>query len=143
MRYGHLGGGVQLTREEADIVISVMEDWFWAIERGEVNKRMPDVLGERWHSSEVDRVITHIDDFFDNELKMHESYWQMQGVDSKGVGIDTPPEFKRLTGLSRVAFVQQVKAAKGKAKLIAEARAVKEGVEIIEYARESADYEWE
>jgi len=88
-----------------EAVINCMDDWFWAIEDGTASKRMPDPSGKRYSKEEVDKTIGILDWEFQNELQGQfgapRPYWTSQGM-------DMPPDFNRLQGMSREAFVQRM-----------------------------------
>ncbi len=105
---------IQLVRtENVQRIIDVMEDWFWAIENDTANERLPDPHGERYSEEYIDGFIRIVDGFFEDELREHPRYWQ--GKEHKkpelkqGKIIDCPPDFNRLQGASREAFVQEIK----------------------------------
>lgn len=98
---------------KAQAVISVMEDWFQAIEAGTAPDRMPDPKGERYPSRYIDKFIQVIDSFFAEEIKKNRDYWKGEGYIKpqlkNGKPIDSPPDFNRLQGMAREAFVQELK----------------------------------
>jgi len=91
-------------------VIDVMEDWFQAIEAGTANKRLPDISGTRYTKEEVDDFIDRIDKFFESELSHHADYHARIGIRTSGVPMNVPPEFNRLRGAAREAFMQALRA---------------------------------
>ena len=91
---------------ETQRVIAVMEEWFWAIEDGSANLRMPDLtkpLPDR-----VDEIIKVIDDRINYEIEFSSYYFRDVGMETKEKPIDIGADFCRLQGLSRDAFVQDV-----------------------------------
>ena len=96
-------------QSDAQFVIDVMEEWFVAIEDGSANLRYPDPLGVRYTEVEADAFVKLVDDFYEDEVVGHYSYWQSIGLKSKGKSIDATPDFKRLEGASREAFMQDIK----------------------------------
>jgi hypothetical protein len=96
-------------------VIKVMDEWFWAIENGTAQKRRPDPQGQRYTEEEVDAFIKGIDDEFEHQINSAAKYHAETGLVTKGKPIDLPPEFNRLKGASREAFMQAIKKAKQEA----------------------------
>ena len=94
-----------------DLTITVMEEWHQAILDGTAHWRLPDPAGERYDEEHVDRVIHVVMQYFENELVHSPGYHKMAGIRSRGVPMDAMPQFDRLEGASREAFVQAVKAA--------------------------------
>ena len=116
--------------DKAELIMDVLEEWFDAIEDGTANDRMPDLMGKRYSEEEIDSTIRSIDLYFEGQLH-NLTYWAWQGekgreyveldrdtnefkvmskIEPRGVPIDTPPEFNRIEGIAREAFVQDVKA---------------------------------
>lgn len=90
-------------------VIDALERWFWAIENGTSDKWYPDPKGQRYSQEEVDRFVKMIDWEFEFELLNHPDYHAREGQKTRGIPMELPPEFNRLTGASREAFVQDIK----------------------------------
>jgi hypothetical protein len=99
--------------ERVQRIIDILDDWFWAMENGTANDRLPDPDGAHYSEEYIDGFIRLIDGFFENELRKHARYWQGKDFQKPtlkhGKAIDIPPDFNRLKGLSREAFVQEIK----------------------------------
>lgn len=86
-------------------VREVLEDWFWAMERGEVDGRLPDpgfpveITGEM-----ADLVVREIDEGYERELRT----WAHK---PEAGGYQLGPGFGRLKGEQRVALAQALWAA--------------------------------
>jgi hypothetical protein len=84
----------------------LLEDWFRAMEAGEVTRRMPDpVYPARIDMQVVDQMIDHIDREFEKELRA----WA--GLEAAG-GYTEGPGFSRLKPAQRLALAQQLHALK-------------------------------
>lgn len=99
----------------AQQVIDVMEEWFQAIEAGTANDRIPNPDDKSPSMEEANKMIEKIDKFIEQEVTEHDDYWERTGMAFKGKPIDKPSDFKRLVGLSRIAFAQDIKRAKKQA----------------------------
>lgn len=97
---------------QAQAVIGVMEDWFWAIENGTAQLRLPNPEGLQVSHEGVENIIRTIDEFFAEEFRRNPGWWARVGKETKGKPIDMLPEFNRLQGASREAFVQALLWAK-------------------------------
>jgi hypothetical protein len=89
-------------------VIAILEDWFLAIENGTASKRLPDPLGKRYDKDAVNIFIESIEGVFTFELAHHASYHDEIGIRTRGKGMTNPPDFNRLIGASREAFMQAI-----------------------------------
>ena len=94
--------------EAIDAVISVMDEWFWAIEDGKANKRFPDPEGVAVSKEDADNIIAYIDWEIKREVTSSTHYF---GVEH---GMDVPADFNRLKGQARIAFAQALLVAKSK-----------------------------
>lgn len=84
----------------------LLEDWFRAIESGEVVRRMPDPrYPVKIDSAIADQVIEHIDREFEKELRAWANL-EAAGAYSDG------PAFSRLATPQRLALAQQLHALK-------------------------------
>ncbi|MBI4305650.1 MAG: hypothetical protein HY678_04960 [Chloroflexi bacterium] len=84
----------------------LLEDWFRAIETGEVTRRMPDPrYPVKIDSLTADRMIDHIDREFEKELRA----WA--NLEAAG-GYTEGPGFARLAPPQRLALAQQLHALK-------------------------------
>lgn len=85
-------------------VRALLEDWFWAMERGEVEKRLPDPTYQPAISQETaDAVMEVLDKEFEKEL---DQWAYMPEAGSYEAG----PQFRRLKAPQRVALAQQLHA---------------------------------
>jgi len=101
-----LGHPVKTGNVKVDAIIALLDDWFWMIEDGVTDKRLPNPVGRKVTTEEADRLIKHLDD--DAAKEVHNSgYWEKRNI-------DLPPDFNRLKGLSRIAFAQAILEAKEK-----------------------------
>ncbi len=103
----------RISAEKAQRIIDILDEWFWAIENGTANRRRPDPDGQRYDADYVDNFIRTVDEFFKDELRRNARYWRGEVIKKpdlkSGKPIDIPPEFNRLEGAAREAFVQEVK----------------------------------
>lgn len=89
-------------------VIDVLEEWFWAIEDGSANQRMPDPDGEKISAGRIDALIDTIDKFIEGQVTYSAVYFANKGKETKGKPMNEPAEFNRLEGAAREAFAQDV-----------------------------------
>lgn len=88
-------------------VVSVLHDWFRAMEEGTHTSRFPDPNYIRrnnrppWTDEEVDKVIEALDHEIRYEMDQRPNYWAERGY-------DIPTDFSRLDKLQRRALVEQV-----------------------------------
>jgi len=87
-------------------IIQLMDNWFWAIEDGSAQRRVPDVNGERYPEWRVNSFIRDLDYYCSYQISASPHYFTTER------GIDVPPEFDRLQGAAREAFMQALKLAK-------------------------------
>lgn len=95
-------------KDMEDKTIALLEDWFRAIENGTSDERMPDLTGKRFDEATVNLFIGMIDTYFEGQI-LYTEYFHRRGMETKGKIIDMPVSFNRLKGLSREAFMQQLK----------------------------------
>ena len=95
-------------RKGVDEVIKELDRWFWLIENGTSSGAIPSVNGRRYDPEYVDRFILVIDEYFAREIREFGPYHRDTGLDTRGTEIDKPPDFNRLQGPAREAFVQAV-----------------------------------
>ncbi len=90
-------------------VIAKLDEWFWLIENGQADKRLPDPFGKRYDTAEVDEKFDLIDAFIDNEIDGHPSYWEQGGhMQLYGV-INAHADFRRLENpAAREAMIQDL-----------------------------------
>jgi hypothetical protein len=108
MRPADIDRGEPSKIKAVNIVMDAMDDWFWAIESGTAGKRSPDPSGQRYSKAQVDAFIKQIDNEFEYEIDNYSSYHQARGM-------SIVPDFNRLKGQSREAFMQTMKKVKGDA----------------------------
>jgi hypothetical protein len=96
------------TNASVNEVIDIMDKWFWLIEDGKADNHLPNPTGMKVTMEEANQVIDFIDKEITYEVTTHKDYF---GITR---GIDTPADFNRLEGASRVAFVQQILEAKAR-----------------------------
>lgn len=103
----------QLGTEERKVVINkiiaALDQWFWRIEDGSAQLCLPDPQGRRFTDKEVDEFIHWLDSEFDSELEKYPTFHANTGITTKGKAINVAPEFARLSGQAREAFVQDIK----------------------------------
>ena len=91
-------------------VCAVLEDWFWAMEDGLADLRLPDPAYVRpggkppWTGEDVDRIIAAIDEEYGKEFAT-------SGAWARIAGCNAGPGFERLAPAQRLALVQQLATA--------------------------------
>lgn len=82
----------------------LLEDWFWAMERGDVAGRLPDPSHQPPITQEMaDAVVAALDEGFERELRS----WAHK---QEAGGYEAGPGFSRLPPPQRIVLAQQLRA---------------------------------